>query len=400
MTNKVITIRIGKRISLMRIEDAVSSVLLPLLLIFRFILQDGNLNLLYGFGAICFLGYIFREKGFLPWGLVISSAMLIITVFQKNYSPLFNSENKALVSSLKLILCFSLYWYANKNISYYKFGTICRSTLNIYLIIMILALIMRGNSYLWATDYVNRYIGQRVKLFALEPGQVGFVVSFCALFVIIDVIEKGINKGDIIKLIGTVIIFMFSFPMNAILSMLIGIVTYSLVKLGNSVSNGRISRRVFFLAIIAFIAIIAIIVSPNSISNRLRDIILLRDSSFQSRFIVPLQYFPELLSRSKYLGVGLGNMNTATVLGIIPFIYSNSLMFFVVETGIFGICFLVIWLSNLFKNTVKSKYRVYKLPLLVYLIVIQIAGGYFTDPVIWLLYGVIKNRSEEMEDLE
>ena len=263
---------------------------------------------------------------------------------------------------------------------------------------MLFALIMRGNTYLWATDYVNRYIGQRVKLFALEPGQVGFIVSFCSLFIAINVIEKGFSKGDIIRLSGTLIIFVFSFPMNAILSMIIGMVAYFLVRLTNSVSEGKVSGRVFFLVILVIIAIVGIIVFPNAISNRLRDIMFLRDSSFQSRFLIPLQYFPELLSRSRYIGVGLGNMNTDTVLRIIPFIYSNSLMFFMVETGLFGICFLLLWLTKLFKNAYQSYNRTYKLPLLIYLIVIQIAGGYFTDPVIWLLYGVIINRTEEMEE--
>ena len=76
-------------------------------------------------------------------------------------------------------------------------------------------------------------------------------------------------------------------------------------------------------------------------------------------------------------------------------IFANSFLYFIAEAGILGVFYIVFIINYCIKNIRKNKYlgqddcTELKQGLLIYVFISQIAGGYFTDPFIWCLYGII-----------
>lgn len=372
--------------------------LLPVLIIFRFIFQNGNLNLLYLFSATYFFIYLLGKNDFRNYVIIILIFAFFISILQFYFSPLFVSWTKIFVVIIKLLLCLSIFYFSKEKINPETGLKMSKIILNYYVAITFLAFVFRGNKLLWANDLVNKYIGTRLKLFTLEPSQLGFVVSFCLLFILVHVVENGICKSDIVELLIAIIIFAFSLPMNAIISLVVGIIVYLFQKTLQAIKHTKTNPTVFIISLFILLSIVLILSTSNGISNRVNDVFNMSDSSFQSRFMVPIQYLPILLKESNFLGVGLGNMSSSKVLGLIPFIFSNSTLAFIAEGGFFAIVFFLIFQTKAYMKSYKSSYSFYKLPIFWYLFVFQIAGGYFTDPIIWMLYGVIFSSDSSCEN--
>ena len=94
-------------------------------------------------------------------------------------------------------------------------------------------------------------------------------------------------------------------------------------------------------------------------------------------------------------GVGFGNVNTDFFrstyreYGLVSVI-ANSFMYFITEGGVFSFVYLLILLISVFKCSIRNKDTIlHKLPLFIFVLIYQIPGGYFTNPVFWLAYGFI-----------
>ena len=137
--------------------------------------------------------------------------------------------------------------------------------------------------------------------------------------------------------------------------------------------------------------------SNSPISLRLLDVISGNDTSFSYRLFGGYSVMTNALNNTNLLGIGFGNLNTAQVAlnygnyGLIGVI-SNSFMYFITEGGICAIVYLFFIIGYLIKNVHKNK-SILKIGLFVFIITTQIPGGYFTDPMNWIIYGIICSKS-------
>ena len=86
----------------------------------------------------------------------------------------------------------------------------------------------------------------------------------------------------------------------------------------------------------------------------------------------------------KYKNYGLGSA------GII-----NSFMNLIAESGIMGIVITTILIYKLLITAIKSKSSL-KMALAMFIIVYQFMGTYFTNPLCWIIYGLIFSDNEEL----
>ena len=106
------------------------------------------------------------------------------------------------------------------------------------------------------------------------------------------------------------------------------------------------------------------------------------------------------MDRTHYLGVGLGNMSsekTGLILDMfgIGTRFSNSFLYLIGEMGIVGLVLILTITIICIKSIKKDGYTLEKIGLLVFITLFQIAGGYFTDPFIWIVYGLILSTDTE-----
>jgi hypothetical protein len=103
-----------------------------------------------------------------------------------------------------------------------------------------------------------------------------------------------------------------------------------------------------------------------------------------------------MLRKTSGLGIGFGNLNTDltrsiySVYGLVDVI-SNSFMYFIGEGGIISIITLFFLLFFLLKR-IKKEEGILEYGLLIFIVIYQVAGGYYTNPVNWIVYGIICNN--------
>ena len=97
-----------------------------------------------------------------------------------------------------------------------------------------------------------------------------------------------------------------------------------------------------------------------------------------------------------YWGMGLGNMNTPSGLSFllsigIDYKFANSFLYFFTENGMLGIIYTIYLFLICIYNCIKSSknIRPLKVGVLAFAFVSQIAGGYYTDPILWIVYGIV-----------
>ncbi|PQP89748.1 hypothetical protein CPT76_17370 [Paenibacillus sp. AR247] len=140
---------------------------------------------------------------------------------------------------------------------------------------------------------------------------------------------------------------------------------------------------------------LAVVNSNNSFYLRFNDIVNGNDGSVVYRFNVSFRVMKQMLLDTHYFGVGFGNLNTDTIhnayagFGLVDVI-SNSFMYALAEGGWLMIFLLTVFFLSLILP-VRPEEKILKYALLFFIVSYQIAGGYFTNPVNWIVYGIIAN---------
>ena len=100
------------------------------------------------------------------------------------------------------------------------------------------------------------------------------------------------------------------------------------------------------------------------------------------------------------MGVGLGNFNTkygiAQMMQCIgqPNRFPNSFLYFIAEGGILAVALVLIGTVYLGYHTLKSKKWSFIL-LFAFIVIYQIPGGYFSNPLNWICYGILLTKTKE-----
>jgi hypothetical protein len=159
------------------------------------------------------------------------------------------------------------------------------------------------------------------------------------------------------------------------------------------------------VTIIFTVTIILFIATKSSIYMRTVDTLNGSDSSNSYRVNVTQEFTSAAVTNTEGIGVGLGNLNTDRTRKIfmstgMTAVVAASFPYFIAEGGIFAILYSVLLLLFLTINVIFKK-NMMLASLLIFIFLYQIYGGYFTNPVNWVVYGLILSRwTPEQIELE
>lgn len=296
----------------------------------------------------------------------------------------------------KIFICIFLFKYVQLN--FHKLNII--KTILIISTMFILSLpiaFINKNGALWRlNDIVNKYSETRLQLFYFEPSELAYQV---AVIIIFSIYIFFISSKSY-KLIFTIIIIFLSYillltkSMGALGCLVIALIVTYIYKLYRNRNFKQLYIGLIILCLVS-ISIWLFINSNLELALRARAILNGNDASTRYRLVIGFNTMKQILVDTNFIGVGFGNFNTEenlyfySSLGIVTRI-ANSFMYFIAENGVFGVLFEIYILFYLIKNV--NRKDSLKICLLIFSIIYQIPGGYFTNPMNWILYGIITNK--------
>ena len=378
-------------------NTSILSFLISFLILIMSITRNGNLNILYFFAPIFFAISLKQNKNNLIYLSIMILPFILILFLTSNFSKYFNAYEKSLVYILKMIICLSLFLSSKTLLFKLNIKEII-SNLIIFILVLTIIAIITNSEYLWRfNDTTNLYSKTRLQLFFMEPSELSEV---CGILLIIQFFyfRQTKNIKDLIYIAFCLIPLLLSAGLSGIVYSFLAIFILFIFYEFKNFKNNRISYFFIFLLLISLISFTFIVFNGNSpIVNRIFLVLNGGDGSFNYRFVRAIDALKFLLSDTNYIGVGLGNIRTDLLSEVLSnynlISFSNSFIFFISEGGFVAIMFLISLLVYLFKSILKNKEtyenKCLKISILFFLIIFQITGGYFTDPFIWIMYGVI-----------
>lgn len=372
-----------------------------LILLFSDILRNGNLNLIYMFGILIIFSHLIKKRYFyriqIQYMIPLLGIMLVFLVFTDQPFTLI----KMIVYLAKMLINIALFSFFQKSFGEARVKDCMRCVIFVLSIILFSALIFHNNSVLWRlNDPYNFFSKTRLQLLFSEPSVLGFFVGILLIFLFYSLIEFGIDRLCMFGLLVSLLCLILSFSLSGIVYTAVAVLYLVTVKFLRQLVKPKINVRILVCVLIFTSALFFILVTENDISNRIAAILSGTDGSFNYRWYASTESLRSILSKTNYLGLGFGNMNTAEGISLlssvgIDNIFANSFLYFIAEAGILGIFYLFFILTTCFKNIKKNgcskrhDCAELKMALLIFVFISQIAGGYFTDPLIWCLYGII-----------
>lgn len=147
-------------------------------------------------------------------------------------------------------------------------------------------------------------------------------------------------------------------------------------------------------------AVVGIIISNSIYVARIKSVLAGTDYILVTKLLHPLRMMGSL-SKTNFLGVGYGNVNTSYATDILDagMAYPNFFLRIVAEGVVYGILLVLTIIIGLVYTAFKYGSIVDK-SLCIYILIYQFVGGYFTDPTNFLIYGLIigsciKNKIEQ-----
>ncbi|MDN3019182.1 O-antigen ligase family protein [Paenibacillus sp. BSR1-1] len=369
--------------------------IVSMLFIFHEII-GGNFDLFYLLSAILIILSFFKKQRI----LMKSFKYFYLILFYGLVQILLSDDiviYRLLINIIKIYLNIFLFIYIKEKL---QIGTLSIKKIIYlisftYLFLFLFSLVVKSPLLWRLNDLVNPYAPVRLRLFYFEPSELSFHSSLVVIFLVFYFIQSSLLKEKIINIIlllTNVLIILFSSALGGIVSLLLSLLLIALIIKKNSYK--RLLLTLLFLTL-SITTVILTIKSNNNLVLRINDIFNGSDGSFNYRFTVSFNVMKQMLLDTNFLGVGFGNLNTDVIsskyisFGLVDII-ANSYMYFIAESGIFGIIFILIFNAKLMLK-VEKNYKLIAYPLLIFIIFYQIAGGYFTNPINWLVYGVITN---------
>lgn len=372
-----------------------------LVLMFSDILHNGNLNLIYLFGVFIIFRFLIKKKYFyhveIRYLIPFLSIVLMFIIFTDQ--PF--SMIKMFVYSGKLFINIALLLFFQYNFSEKNIREGMKYILATLSLLLTLALIFHNNNIFWRlNDPFNSFSKTRLQLLFSEPSVLGLFVGTLLIFSFYSFLEFGIDRLCMIGVVVPLICLVLSFSLSAIVYTAIVILYLVAKKILKAIPTKKLNERILVLIILIMMMMFFIMITENPVRNRVLAILNGTDGSFNFRWNAATQSLFSILEKTNYLGLGFGNMNTEYGRSILESvgmsdIFANSFLYFIAEAGILGVFYIVFIINYCIKNIRKNKYlgqddcKELKQGLLIYVFISQIAGGYFTDPFIWCLYGII-----------
>lgn len=374
------------------------------IIFFAEILQNGNLNLLYFFSLLLIPKLIinrsFRKdltNYFFPFFFLV---FLPSVLFHSNIQLI-----RAIIYCLKIFLCITIMSFVENNAYKYNFKYSIKVFAILSSLFLLLSLVLLGKPPLWRiNDFINGISPVRLKLLFSEPSVLGLLCSILLLFVEYSFVKRGFKKETLYFFIAFIIPLILSFSVSAYIYT---VISFAFILLYCNHKGKTSKRTVIFIILILVVCLLAIYTN-NPISARLEAILNGSDGSFNFRGSLSFRTLGYILYHTKYLGLGLSNMNTRYGLKVLydatgmDYKFPNSFMYFIGENGVFGITYLIIIFVQMIRNVAKEEVKDvsdFKYALLLLIFISQLVGGYFTDPYLWICYGIILSKKINKGDV-
>lgn len=361
----------------------------------------GNLDPFYLVGIF----YLFKNiknkekiKKYLTYVIPLFLYALFQIVVLKELSIL-----KLVVNVIKIAICIAVMLYVKDNFQKINFLKIAKYFTWINLFFTLVAITIGKSSFLWRlNDVINGYSKTRLRLFYLEPSELGFHISIIIIvllgFLLISKTMKD-RKVVLFYIAANVLTLYFAKPMGAICVLIAAVIAMLAFEFFYKPTKKK--AIVYVIGFVIFIIIcILLVVIENPIAMRVIDTLTGQDSSNNYRVGVSFEIFRRSLSEYSLVGCGFGNINTEAFISRyadlnLVTVVVNSFIYFWIETGLFGIVYLGILLTMLLKACIKSK-SLLKWGLFVFLVIYQFTGSHFPSPINWALYGLILSDFHEL----
>ncbi|MCJ8010482.1 hypothetical protein MUG84_01845 [Paenibacillus sp. KQZ6P-2] len=274
-----------------------------------------------------------------------------------------------------------------------------------YFVLLLVGLVYKTDLLWRLDDQVNIYQTLRFSLLYFEPSEASFHVCIVIILLMYYVLrEKDIKRNclNLLLVISNAIIVILTAGMGGILGVTLALVVMYLCYLREKISVERVLMFIALFITCSF-AIFIFITSSNGFYLRINDIAAGRDGSVLYRFNTSFEVMKQMLLNTNFLGIGFGNLNTSAIqggyagYGLVEVI-SNSFMYVIAEGGIAMIILLIVFHIEMIRR-IRIDERILKYSLLIFIFSYQIAGGYFTNPINWIVYGLIANTVFMRKDL-
>lgn len=308
------------------------------------------------------------------------------------------------VNMIKIVMCLMILFYTKDSIAKFDFPKFTVMVSAILSALTVLALIFPA-SFLWThNDIINKYDLTRLRLFYIEPSELGFHL------LILTLIQLGylfISKDKRIKvmlglcLAANAVIMFFTRSMGSIG---FGALSLGVMILMDWYRHRSRQRNILYggLILSTLLLVAIMVVMRASLIMRVIDTINGTDASNFYRITVSFSVTVRALIDYRGIGCGFGNMNTYNfALMYIRYgfakVLANAYLYFLVEGGIFAFAILFVLFKNLIQACWKST-SIIKWGLLTFLLVYQFFGSYFTNPMVWIVYGILLSVFDENKE--
>ncbi|MBZ9625480.1 hypothetical protein G9F71_021870 [Clostridium sp. FP2] len=358
----------------------------------------GNLDFFYALGIFGIIFVIFKRKKDISLLIICALPIAIYGILQRMIMVNLDIQ-KLMVNVSKITICISLMILVSREVHDFKIKKFIDYVCRIYIIFTPMALIFSSNEYFWRLhDTINKYSLTRLNLFYIEPSELGFHLSFIIIILMYLIIvekDRKVNRKYIVYTVNCLILLVLSRAYGASVILLGTILSVSFVIIIAKMNYKNILVG-YGLTIIFTTIIIVSIVTKSSMYMRTVDTLNGSDSSNSYRVNVTQKFTSTAITSTGGIGVGLGNLNTESTRKIfkstgMTAVVAASFPYFIAEGGLFGIAYLVILILFLLIN-VLFKRNMLLANLLLFSFLYQIYGGYFTNPVNWIIYGLILSK--------
>jgi len=355
----------------------------------------GNLDLFYALAAVGIVFVIFKRKRDISLLIMAALPIVIYGILQGLIIEDLDMQ-KLFVNISKITLCISLMILTSAKIHDFKIKKFIDYVCRIFLILTPIAFIFSKSEYLWRlNDTINKYSLLRLNLFYIEPSELGFHLSFIIIILMYLIIKEKASKSRIkyiVYMMDCLILLGLSqaYGASVILLGTIALVSFIVLLLKINFKNILVG---YGLAIIFTITIIFLVVTKSSMYMRTIDTLDGSDSSNRYRVGVTQKFTSTAVTETSGVGVGLGNLNTDRTRKIfkstgMTAVVAASFPYFIAEGGVFAILYSLLLIVFLTINVLFKK-NMLLANLLLFSLLYQIYGGYFTNPVNWIVYGMI-----------
>lgn len=363
--------------------------------------KGGNYDLYFLFAAILVVVFLIKDRksilDIVKFWSVFAVLGIVMILCYPNVDIL-----RVGIYEAKLGLCVSVMIYFRNYYYQFNWNAFAVASSIILGIETIGACIYKVEGIWRLNDVTNGFSKVRLMLTYIEPSELSFHAALLILYFlyVMYISKKNINVMNLIGLVVAVADLVLSMGMGGIVSLTVAIIVFLIVETIIVLRDKSLmNRRKLILVVDAACLVtgtfgtLLLVVMKSSLTQRVVAILTLKDPSFNNRYWESLSCVLKMFRVTQMRGFGFGNTGTEYALNTLEklYIYPNSFFTFINEAGIFAVIILSVSFVFIVIKCIQKK-DAFSLCLWAYIFIYQIPGGYFTNPINFMVYGIILGR--------